>query len=195
MATDVKLLINPKKITDYNRSDRDLELFWYFAMFVAGKNAGVTAQKVTEMFSPLTENEWPREYLGGMNDRQRLAVLKKYGIGQYTRLGPAVKGSLTTDLRKTSAIDLERIPGVGPKTAKFFVLHSRRGAKCVPLDTWILAFLRDKGVDAPMSTPPSGRKYDALEAVAIQKLQAEYPGKTLAAADLLTWRKYSGNDD
>ena len=88
---------------------------------------------------------------------------------------------------------LEEIPGVSFKTSRFFILHSRMNAECVPLDTHILKFLRDKGIPCvPKVTPSSKRKYDELEKLAVGALKT-LGYSTLAKADLETWKKYSGN--
>ena len=42
--------INPKKITDFNRTKADLELFAVFAVCVAGKGSQQTADKVNDHF-------------------------------------------------------------------------------------------------------------------------------------------------
>jgi hypothetical protein len=188
-----QLLVNPLEITNFQRDDRELELFWFFAIFVAGKQALTTARKVTLMFNKLGHGQLPRDYLRRMGSRNRHRLLVEHRIGQYDRIGGAITASLDIDLANATVASLEAVPGVGPKTSRFFVLHSQADSRCVPLDTHILSFLRDQGVTAPSSTPPKGKRYDQLESLAIKHLSQAYPDLSLAAADLLTWKEYSGN--
>ena len=101
--------------------------------------------------------------------------------------------TISNFLRTASIDDLEKIPGVKFKTSRFFVLHSRMKAECVPLDTHILRFLRDRGVPSvPNVTPASKTIYDVLEKIAIEALKT-LGYSTLAKADLETWKAYSNN--
>ena len=53
-------MINPKQITDFNRSKRELEMFWIFSIMVAGKNSDNTAKVVARLFK---DKEEPFIYL------------------------------------------------------------------------------------------------------------------------------------
>jgi thermostable 8-oxoguanine DNA glycosylase len=83
---------------------------------------------------------------------------------------------------------------VGPKTAQFFLVHSREGYEGVILDTHILKYLNDKGFDAPSQTPQNMDKYNALSKQFLYISSTDYPLLSAAQRDLLIWRKYSGRE-
>lgn len=122
--------------------------------------------------------------------RQKLEAVK---MGQYFRIARAI-GDIVYDLPnlKTITIEgLERYRGVGPKTARFFMLHSFKGAKCAVLDTHILKYLRDCGYDAPKSTPQNSNAYRKLEIRFLELWEKTNQGLSLAEFDLKIWKKYS----
>jgi thermostable 8-oxoguanine DNA glycosylase len=86
---------------------------------------------------------------------------------------------------------LEAITGVGPKTARFFILHTRPNQTMAVLDTHILKYLRDKGHTTQKVTPPAGKKYDELEQIVIAEAKAS--GMSQPDFDLHIWKTYSGN--
>ncbi|NBP02621.1 MAG: hypothetical protein EBU90_21370 [Proteobacteria bacterium] len=92
------------------------------------------------------------------------------------------------DLKTCSVSDLESVRGIGPKTARCFLMHSRRGARYAGLDTHALKYMREKGIDVPKSTP-TGKKYLELEAKFLEL--ADRSGKSVAEFDLEIWRHYS----
>jgi thermostable 8-oxoguanine DNA glycosylase len=88
-----------------------------------------------------------------------------------------------------NAEELEKIYGIGMKTSRCFLIHSRKNARYAGLDTHVLKFLRAKGVqDVPKSTPTSRKLYLRLEAEFL-KLSDE-SGKSVADLDLEVWNKY-----
>ena len=48
-------MIDPNKITDYKRNDRDLQEFLFFCIAVAGKRAAPTARKVQNLTDHISE--------------------------------------------------------------------------------------------------------------------------------------------
>jgi thermostable 8-oxoguanine DNA glycosylase len=88
--------------------------------------------------------------------------------------------------------DLLAIHGVGNKTARFFLLHTRGGDYAV-LDTHILAWLRENGVeDAPKNTPTNTQKYKELEKKFRYLSRVKFPYLSDAQIDLLIWSDQSG---
>ena len=93
-------MIDPNKITDYKRNDRDLQEFLFFCIAVAGKRSAPTARKVqnltdhiSEMFveNPYYEKN-PTEsgiihYLVGVNDTEEagLDLLREFKFGKYNQ--------------------------------------------------------------------------------------------------------------
>ena len=93
------------------------------------------------------------------------------------------------DLMNCSVEELEKIKGIGMKTSRCFVIHSRKNANYAGLDTHILKYLRSLGHDVPLSTP-SGKKYVEIEKIFLSLV--EKSGKTLSEFDLSIWKEFSG---
>ena len=219
-------MIDPYNITDYKRNDWDLQEFFFFCVAVAGKKSETTARKVqnltdhiSEMLveNPYYEKHRPEtgiiHYLVGINDIQDagLNLLKQFKFGKYRQWEQFINwwkemlifmdGACLADwLREASLLDLEQIPSVGKKTSRFFKLHSDPEIECVPLDTHILKFVRDKHCHdpnyIPKSTPTSKYEYQSIETFALQYMKnymAQKRMKTLAQADLSIWSSYASN--
>lgn len=202
-------VVDPKFATDYNRSDRDLEEFAIFSVCVAGKNAHNTARAVDKMLNKLSESYGEDKPLDnilqlvfdtGLKGLQFL--MKEVGIGCHTGKGTmpgraevchtlAVKMIDRPDfLRTCTPEELEQIKGIGSKTSRFFILHTRRDQRIAALDTHILQYLRDKGIAAPKSAPPKGsKKYKDLEEKFLSI--CDELGKGYAQMDLEIWNTYS----
>lgn len=190
------LAIDPKNITKFDRSQEELEFFWLFCILVAGKNADWASLKLLDLFKNKPEDQTPFEFLKThLTDLNNILVANK--VGQYRRIQKAIEQSLEVDLRTASVAELMEIHGVGPKTARFFILHTRADAECAVLDTHILKWMRglvDPIFEVPTSTPPIN-KYQTLEFVAIKLMKTHFPNISLAEADLLIWTKMSGRLD
>lgn len=190
------LTIDPKNITKFDRSQEELEFFWLFCILVAGKNADWASLKLLDLFRNKPEDQTPFEFLKThLTDLNNILVANK--VGQYRRVQMAITQSLEVDLRTASVAELMEIHGVGPKTARFFILHTRANAECAVLDTHILKWMRglvDPIFEVPASTPPIN-KYQTLEFVAIKLMKTHFPNISLAEADLLIWTKMSGRLD
>ena len=191
-------MINPEKVTDYNKSDKELEEFILFWVCAAGKNGRTAARCLDGLLNdigghdigpfnaikiwgyyehPETLEAWPD-------------ILKRNGIGCYTIKAKTMFQLATSglDLRTCSVTDLEAIYGIGPKTARCFLLHSRPNAQVAGLDTHMLKHLRSLGYDVPKHTP-IGKKYLTLEKTVLSL--ANEAGMTPAQYDLHVWTKYS----
>jgi thermostable 8-oxoguanine DNA glycosylase len=95
------------------------------------------------------------------------------------------------DLQTVTLNRLLQIPGIGLKTARFFLSHSREDFDEPMLDTHILRFLRDQGYsDAPKSTPTNENTYYYF--ANIFKNIARQLGKSVTDLDLEIWKQYSG---
>lgn len=183
-------MIDPTSITHFDRTDSELQLFWIFCILVAGKNSDVAAKKVANLFKELN-GQTPFEYFEeNINSIHNILVANR--VGQYNRIEGAIIQSLRLDLRTATLEDLMAIKGVGPKTARFFLLHSRRDCEHVVLDVHILRYLREKWhMDVPISTPPIA-EYNKIEKLAAKFIKTDYPHLSMADADLLIWAQQSG---
>jgi len=96
------------------------------------------------------------------------------------------------NLRTCSVKDLEQIKGIGRKTSRCYVMHSRKNARCAGLDTHCLKFLADRGYKVPKATPSSEKEYLRLENAFLQL--ADKSGMSVAEFDLAVWNEYSGKN-
>ncbi len=189
MTTDYA--IEPLKITDFNRDDEALQRFMIFGIIAAGKDSDWAAAKVSDLLRKKPDGVLPLAYLAE-NEIALHNTLVANRVGQYQRIKRAILDAAKLDLRTAAVEEIEGIFGVGPKTARLFILHSRPDADVAVLDTHILKWLGDVGVDPVPKTTPSGKAYERLERLAVRFKKIYYPGMSLAQADLLIWSKYSG---
>jgi thermostable 8-oxoguanine DNA glycosylase len=116
--------------------------------------------------------------------------LRNAGIGCYNMKASYFFDLIYSDinLKKCSVEELEKIKGIGPKTARCFLLHSRPNQNYAGIDTHILKFLAAKGFEVPKSTP-TGRRYRELEKEFVKL--AKKAKKSVAEYDLEIWNEYS----
>ena len=184
-------MINPTTITNHDRNQRELDEFLLFSIMVAGKSASGTAKKLNQFLTHIENGESPLEFVDNLLHEGSLDhMMKQCRLGQYGRLGKAFAGILRFQghLHEISVEDLESINGIGPKTARFFVLHSRQNVRHAVLDTHILKWLKLHGENAPKSTP-TGKKYAMLEQ-AFLTYSWKYEMNP-ADLDLHIWKQYS----
>ena len=148
----METLIDPKDITNYSRTDVELQSFWIFCILVAGKNSDTTARLVTKLLKDRGDKT-PFEFIRSLKLVELHEYIKVCKTGQYDRVRKALYFSAKLDLRTCTRDDLMDVYGVGPKTARFFLLHSREFCDEVVLDTHILNWMRVKCdiKDAPKS--------------------------------------------
>ncbi len=188
--------VDPTKITNYNLSAPELEEHLLFWVCAAGKN-GVTAAKcldrlLSNIRAKVGQNDSPLKTLRKYEIRDDADLeleLKSAGIGCYRAKANTFRYLIVSPINlKTCTVDnLERIPGIGPKTARCFLIHSRPNQKLAGLDVHILRFLADKGYDVTKNTP-SGKRYKKIEQFFIK--EAELSGKNIADFDLEIWKEY-----
>ncbi len=187
-------MVDPINFTNYNRTDNELEEAIIFGLLVAGKTALTTSRMLDALLKDFNHiGDSPFEILRHFElDRipKLSVVLKDYGFGCYNMKAKGLYELVRADLnlRTCTIDDLEKIRGIGMKTSRLFVLHTREDAQCIPLDVHILHYLRDLGYEVPKVTPSSKKKYLIIERLCIQLARKE--GKTCADWDLDTWNKY-----
>ena len=187
--------INPKKITNFNRTKADLELFAIFAVCVAGKKSQQTADKVNDHFRDVatpTKQLTPFEAIKNLVDiKVFVAYLKMAKMGQYRRIYRALRDLVESgiDLKTCTVEELEAIHGIGPKTSRFIIMHSRPNQRLATLDTHILRWMRDQGIETPKATPQSKKLYKELEQKFLTLCDkcAILPSQL----DLKIWKQYS----
>ena len=190
----MKPVVDPFNITNFNRTQYELEAFWLFCILAAGKTASVQAKKLTA-FLINTEHMkvTPFQYIQFLENDEDSSLdgaIRHDKLGQYTRIHRAFTESLSLDLRKCTVEELENVYGVGCKTSRFFLLHTRPKQKLAVLDTHILKWLRAVGMSsAPLKTPTNTNTYRRWEMRFLR--HAETLGRDLAELDLEIWTFYN----
>ena len=200
-------MINPKQITNFNRTEAELQEFMLFCIMVHGKKAEVQAVKLEYFLTYLcsyTGCELPfqavnialndeiesGEFGGIQADNMLLYALKKFGLGQYERLCRSIDDLVALpDIREVTVEQLETCFAVGPKTARFFVVHSRPNQQYAILDTHILKWLALNGVPAVPKDTPQGKWYYHYENIFLTFVKNS--GLSVAEFDLNIWKNFA----
>lgn len=186
-------MIDPTRITDFNRSRHQLEEFWLFCIVVAGKTASQMAKKFDAFIAPRRDDEGPFDYIRRLIAEDRLeAEMRRIKLGKYKLLNRGFPESVAANapkLETASLIEFCSIYGVNFKTANFFILHSRENADVAVIDTHVLKFLRHRGHPGIPKTVPQNRRYFEIEA--LMKAEARKSDLTFAEFDLAVWNHYS----
>jgi thermostable 8-oxoguanine DNA glycosylase len=181
-------MVDPRNITRFDRTTAELEELMLFCVAVGGKTARVIAQALEEFLtahpgsSPFdTIRRLQRD--GGLD-----SAIRASRLGKHARLARAyaelVDGDF--DLRVCSVDELETIHGIGPKTSRFFILHTRPNQQLAVLDTHILRYMRSRGFRNIPAATPTGRRYKEIEAKFLALAARE--GRDPAEFDLAIWR-------
>ena len=194
-------MINPYNITDYNRKRGELEEFLLFCIVVAGKTAYIQAQKLEDFLKSVNarlmmpESTSPFQSLKSAEQHGILfEEIKKAKLGQYKKIYSGFKFITQIDynLSKMTPQILEKIPGVGMKTSRFFLLHSDTfyKDKIAILDTHILKFIKENIDDrVPKSTPVIPLTYRFWEDMFLSWCKQN--NKNVADFDLEVWKSYA----
>lgn len=190
-------MIDPSNITNYNLSGSELEEHLLFWICAAGKNGTTAARCLDKFLKSFRGLDTPFNTVFRVHSLYGLPeTLKSFGIGCYNHKARSfyevsvagLRGEL--DLKTCTTDDLEKIYGIGMKTSRCFILHSRKDARVAGLDTHILKHLRACGVkDVPKTTPSSKKEYKRLENEFLKMV--EDSGKSVAEYDLMVWNKYA----
>jgi hypothetical protein len=197
-------MIDPNAVTDTARTVPQLEEFLLFCVVVAGKNADQQSRKLEAFLRGREPFRYVRSLgrSGALTDR-----LKEVRLGKYTLLAEAFArlAASDLDLRACPWSELTAFPGIGIKTAKFFVLHSRPGEMHGVLDTHVLSWIGERWKDrgprgrrgVPRHSPQDPALYAFWETVYFGLMAARHhargsvPGGPLdwAQVDLDLWRE------
>lgn len=136
--------------------DDMLEAWMLFCIAVAGKTAKTTTKAINKFLEPRGDHS-PFWYVRSLVVNGILEEkLKEAKVGQYTKLSRTfntVSDLFPDELRTWTPEQFENIHGIGPKTSRFFIQSTRENTRYAVLDTHILAWMREQGIDAPKSTP------------------------------------------
>jgi hypothetical protein len=188
-------MIDPSDVTKFDRTDDELETWWLFSTIVAGKTAATQAKFLDQFLTNAGVEGSPFDIIRTLLGRPSEGCyspleehMRAAHLGQYSRLTRCWEESLALDLRNDPVEAFEAIHGVGPKTARMFIMHSRPDQRLAALDTHILKLLKTNGFDVPKTTP-SGKQYQFLEDAFLAL--ADAAGETPADFDLKIWKSYA----
>ena len=194
-------MIDPYNITNYNRTEGELQKFLLFCIVVAGKTAYIQAQKLEEFLLSVNERLMLPEHVDPFQslisaDQHGILFeeIKKAKLGQYKKIYSGFKFITQKDynLNRMTPKILEEIPGVGMKTSRSFLLHSDifYKDKIAILDTHILKFIKENIDDrAPKSTPVIPLTYRFWEDMFLNWCNNN--NKNVADFDLEVWKSYA----
>src|SRR5580698_1559120 len=182
-------MIDPNNVTNASRTAAELEEFLLFCVVVAGKNADQQAAKLERFLSGRKPFAHIRaSHKGGTLDDQ----LKAVRLGKYALLGRSFRelAHSRIDLATCTWEELTGFPGIGIKTSKFFILHSRAAQMHGVLDTHVLAWMREHWSSAapgraevPRHSPQDPRAYRFWETVYFGMVAARHHAGAQAAVD------------
>jgi thermostable 8-oxoguanine DNA glycosylase len=178
---------------DFN-DDSSLERWALFCVLVAGHDAQIARASLDRFLAPAVVTETPFEYIRYLVGANRLeSALQRARTGQYRRYTVtfgALAHSFSADTLRTCTVEqLECVYGIGPKTARFFLLSTRPESEYAALDTHILKELAARGHKVPKSTPTSRGEYGRLEKIVLEYARSE--GLTPAEWDYRVWSRYA----
>lgn len=193
--------IDPYNITNFNRTEEELQLFLLFCIVVAGKTAYIQAEKLEQFLNSvnkrlmMSEHTLPFQSIKSAEQHDILfEEIKLAKLGQYKKINAGFKyiSEREYNLRRMTPKLLEEIPGVGMKTSRFFLLHSDSfyKDKIAILDTHILKFIKENIDDrAPKSTPVIPLTYRFWEEKFLTWCKQN--NKCVADFDLEVWKSYA----
>jgi len=169
---------------------KELQLKLLYSIIVAGKSAKFAENVIEKLFS-YSEME-PFLILKDWDRYNILEIkLRAARTGNYNKTAQCIRELITSNINLSTCTpeDLENIHGIGPKTARFFLLWTRPDSNYAALDVHILRWLRSLGYKAPKQTP-SGKKYKKLENIFLK--EAKKRNMTPAKLDYMIWEEGSG---
>lgn len=171
----------------------EIEARLLYSVIVAGKSAKFADRAMRQLL--LNSNgEGPLTMVRRLVIAGELSgALRMARTGNYKRIEQCFKQIASSGIDPVTCTigELENIHGIGSKTARFFILWTRPGARHAALDVHVLRWLRANGHDAPKTTPPKGsRKYAELERAFLS--EADRRGVTPRELDAEIWDAGSG---
>jgi len=184
-------MVDPRNITRFNRSTAELEELILFCVAVGGKTASFIAQALDEFLAGYPGTS-PFDVIRHLHRAGVLEdAIRGSRLGKHARLARAYAELVDSgiDLRTCSINDLEAVHGIGSKTSRFFLLHTRPNQQLAVLDTHVLRFMRSRGFRNIPKATPTGRRYREIEAKFLALAARE--GRDPAEFDLAIWREGS----
>jgi endonuclease III len=184
-------MIDPTKFTNFGLNTNGLQEYILFAVGVAGKDAMITSKLLDKLLKK-NKCKTPFNSIRAFKSESNLkSVMKETGFGCYTlkAKGFWYLANSKINLATCSVEELEACPGIGMKTARFFIMHTRSGdCNVACLDTHVLKFMRDQGFDNIPKQTPTRKRYLEIQDnfLNICKKKNLHP----AVFDLQIWNEY-----
>tara|TARA_Y100001937_G_scaffold11605_1_gene14397 strand:+ start:120 stop:704 length:585 start_codon:yes stop_codon:yes gene_type:complete len=188
-------MIDPKKVTNYNRTQWQLQEFLLYCICVAGKKSEIETRKLDLFLEGAREqNLYPFDYIRQLRARSELMKeLNKCKIAPYKQRYNSFEDCadfMPDDLIGITIEELQMVRGISTKTSRFFLTHSDKDFNEPVLDTHILRYLTDVGYkNVPKSTPQNPKIYEKF--ANLFKRLANFEGMSVADFDLKIWKQYS----
>lgn len=177
-----------------NPTTENRQAFLIFAMIVAGKTSEFGTDRTAKLLSWGPNGLSPFRKIGFLDQAGVLEdAMRAVKTGQYKRLGKGLRQVVMLDVDRCPKKDLLSIHGIGPKTASYFLTYARDESGHAVLDTHVLRFLRECGVDAPEGTPPVGEEYERLAREFTSRAHAA--DLTTQELDNFVWRYYARQEE
>lgn len=148
--------------TTYNR-----QVFLIFGILVAGKTSGFGVEKTRALLDALPGSSRSLPF--------RRILLAYYGLegllreirtGRYGLLAVTFRETARTiNVDKCTIANLQSVPGIGPKTANYFMMYGRGDRTCAAIDTHMKKFLRECGCKV-------GSDYMAMQRAFVRRAEA-----------------------
>lgn len=165
----------------------EMQVKLVYAMIVAGKSARFANQACHRFFRTMPVGTSPFAWIRGMADGELDGKLREARTGKYEKLCQGLQELAAAGLELTTCgpAALELIHGIGPKTARFWILWTRPDARYAALDVHILRWMRAQGYEAPRQTPSTSSTYIKLEKAFL--FEADERGMTPRELDRQIW--------
>lgn len=187
-------MIDVSNITNYNASKNQLQeaiLFWILAAGKSGKMSAICLDKLITILYHKYGNLSPFKLISENGISTLSGLMKECGIGCYNIKSKTIWELVNSniDLKNCSCDDLEKIKGIGCKTSRGFIVHTRKNTEYAVVDRHLLKYLNQLGYDVPINTP-SKKEYKQIEILFLSLIPVHF---TVSEYDLLIWTIYSGN--
>lgn len=187
----------PSSLIRYDRTRPELEELLLFSVCVAGKSAGTTVGAMEKLYGALGMRPGASPFRALRRaldaDVDLPQVLRGCGFGCFNQRTRTLRALLDAglDLRTCGVEELERIPGIGMKTARFFLLYSRPGVRVAVIDTHIRKYLALRGHEVPERGGLGRSAYLRLEAAFLREYDRRGARLSLPEFDLAIWSRYA----
>ena len=161
-----------------------------FAVCVHGKNAKVQAEKFNDILEALqaTNSDLrPLSIWMTMDDTEQMDLLKQYRLGQYSKVAKAWN-HLTAVTPPFTVENLMKVPGIGPKTARFITVYGGTDTERAILDVHVIRWLRKQKLWPYPRAPKNASEYAQGERIFLA--QARKLGMTPAELDTKIWQAF-----